>query len=344
MHFLSRNSMSPRINHPTIHSVNEELLSHSRDLDSDALASAASFTTVRYASKSGFNSVLNSDKRSNRRRKAQSSKYKVAPERTAEDHIGSIPYKLDILKRQGKFYQWLFGSPIARGVLFRAIGSSNRPVQDVDDDKDTETDDLRHEIKYIRCLALGRVSDSDISRMQLAVLLALRDELGVPDANVTCYDPDFVPMDHKILYGFSIGIAQEPGENEEDDVPDQELIKRRSQTLYYMPHAPIFLVDRIMGLEGVQYVLGNDVLGYKERLEEELELVFASLKSIVISCDRDNTSDDDGYEVEQSTKYNGSDSGWVRVRLEDGLTREESWWLSVNDLAMHWRRAHNRLT
>ncbi|KAK9387218.1 hypothetical protein V1515DRAFT_602194 [Lipomyces mesembrius] len=328
--------MSPRINHFTIQSVNEELLSNSRDLDSDALASEASFTKVRYSSKSGFTSVVNPDKRSNRRRKAQSSKYKVAPDRTAEDHIGSIPHKLDILKRQGKFYHALFGSPIARGILFRAIKSSNRADQGVDDAED------RHVIKYIRCLALGRVSDSDISRMQLAVLLALRDELGVPDANVTCYDPDFVPMDHKIMYGFSIRITQELGENEDVDVPDQELIKRRSQTLYYMPHAPIFLVDRIMGLEGVQYVLGNDVLGYKERLEEELELVFASLKSIVISCscDRDNTSDDDGYEVEQSTKYNGSDPGWVRVRLEDGLTREESWWLSVNDLAMHWRRAY----
>ncbi|KAJ8097053.1 hypothetical protein POJ06DRAFT_262411 [Lipomyces tetrasporus] len=317
-----------------LHSANAELLSYSRELDSDALASARSFTTVRYPSKSSSKTTESRGK-SNRRRKAQSSKYKVAPERTADDHIGSIPHKLDILKRQGKFYGALFGSHVERGVLFRAVGSSNA-AQDIRGTKDTNNCQ-RHEIKYIRCLAIGRVSESDISRMQLAVLLALRNELGVSATDVTCYDPDFVPMDYDILRGFNIDVMQEPGEGEEKDMPNEELVQRRSETLYYMPHAPIFLVDRIMGLEGVQYVLGNDVMGYKERLEEELELVFASLKRVVISCDKTSDNDDD----EATTKQNVSDPEWFRLRLEDGLARDESWWLSVNDMAMHWRRSRN---
>ncbi|KAK9323070.1 hypothetical protein V1517DRAFT_321408 [Lipomyces orientalis] len=317
-----------------LHSANAELLSHSRELDSDALSSARSFTTVRYPSKSS-SKTTESPGKNNRRRKAQSSKYKVAPERTADDHIGSIPHKLDILKRQGKFYHALFGSPVERGVLFRAVRSSNA-AQDNPGAKDANNY-KRHEIKYIRCLAIGRVSESDISRMQLAVLLALRNELGVRATNITCYDPDFVPMDYDILRGYNIEVTQEPGEGEEKYMPNEELVQRRSETLYYMPHAPIFLVDRIMGLEGVQYVLGNDVMGYKERLEEELELVFASLKRVVLSCDK--SSDDD--EDEAIAKQSGSDPGWFRVRLEDGLAREESWWLSVNDMAMHWRRPRN---
>ncbi|KAK9365439.1 hypothetical protein V1509DRAFT_633194 [Lipomyces kononenkoae] len=346
--------MLARKNDSTFRSVNEELLSHSRDLDTDAQASALSFTTVRYPSKSN----KSANKPSNRRRKAQSSKYKVTLDKTAEDYIGSIPYKVNILKRQGKFYNALFGSSVAVGVLFTALAQGRKAeaaaVQHDDDSKSSRNSPQSHEIKYIRCLALGRVSDSDISRMQLAVLLALRDELGVPHTNVTCYDPDFVPMDKEILRGFSIEITEEPGEGDDDEdddfgLDDEELVQRRRQTLYYMPHAPIFLVDKIMGLDGVQYVLGNDVLGYKERLEEELELVFKSLKEIVLSCDRDNNNIadetgeiDDGQDGDRhnNNNYLAYDPGWTRLRLEDGLSREESWWLSVNDLAMHWRTAH----
>ncbi|KAK9464501.1 hypothetical protein V1512DRAFT_268231 [Lipomyces arxii] len=213
---------------------------------------------------------------SNRRRKAQSSKYKARPPPTASEHVASIK-RMRAVIIQTKFY----------AVLKQYVMA------------------VASDVTEIRCLALGRISETEISKWQTAVLDCLRAELGVQ--KVSCYDPDFVELDKEIMGLMNIEVTGE----------HVELV--RSRTLYYMPHAPIFLVDRIMGEPEVKFVLGNDVSGYAERLQEEINLVYSSLRAAV-----DQIED-------------GRQDTWNRSRIDDGLAKNYSWWTSVNDLAMHWR-------
>ncbi|KAK7203863.1 hypothetical protein BZA70DRAFT_282245 [Myxozyma melibiosi] len=270
-------------------------------------------------------------RQSRRRKNAQSSKYKARAPRTADDYVSLVHHQLGLLKRQKIFHQTLLGSENERtvdSVLFQALGNK------------------ASEVSHIRCLALGRITESDYSAMQLALLLAIKEAFGLRNITTTisCYDPDFTPLDIETLEKLEISVeVDDPGEEAKlvdesygaegsDNAKDSEDILRvtgkREATLYYMPHAPIGLVDKIMGLPGVRFVLGNDVLGYKDRLWGKVELMHPSLRKVISDC-LDVTSETD--------ESRSNHDRWARERLNDGLARDESWWMSVNDLAMHWR-------
>ncbi|KAK9479604.1 hypothetical protein V1514DRAFT_11843 [Lipomyces japonicus] len=270
----------------------QELLGHSRAATAEAIATREEFTTV----------VSN-----RRRRRAQSSKYK-RPVPTPSTYASSIPGRIKLLQ-SSRFYESL-------------IDHVESAICRINENDDQATSPVI--VSRIRCLALGRPSESETSLFQTALLLALAAKLNINLQNVTLWDPDFQADDVEILHLLGLSVTQNDGETGKLLRPTAEQVANRQNTLYYMPHAPIFLVDRIIGLGGVRFVLGNDVLGYKERLEEEVDLVFANLRAAIKECGT--------HEENKSEKS----IQWRRVRIEDSLSRDEVWWLSVNDLAMHW--------
>ncbi|KAK9382712.1 uncharacterized protein V2V93DRAFT_365813 [Kockiozyma suomiensis] len=362
--------------------VNAELIAHSLALDSAASKEREEFTLVvsksqrkrnvtnrngisqirgdstlssspsnDSASISNSSSTIGQASNWSRRRKAQSSKYKASRARTTEDYVAVVNHKLETLKKQEKFYKALFGDEIMqtgeyfsdgqKGIVFQALRTKNSP-----------------RVTHIRCLALGRVTESDHSLMQLAMLIALREVLEkvCRVVKLSCYDPDFLQMDTDVLSLLGVSnVIDDPGEVSrlvdesyksdeiEEAINTRELISRRRETLYYMPHAPIGLVDKIMGLPGVQFVLGNDVMGYKDRLWGQVELMYPSLRAVIVDC-QNAVDHEEKVEQEQEQEERGKKGvvglgmqRWERIRLNDGLARDESWWMSVNDLAMHWR-------
>ncbi|KAK9458208.1 hypothetical protein V1511DRAFT_492029 [Dipodascopsis uninucleata] len=279
-------------------SLAEEKINLDHEATELAIESRDSFTTV----------VRKSNKK--RRQKSQAQKLKYH-EPTIESRMNmTLPKKIEALKRS-KFFGRLAELVVRKSSTQDSYG-----------------------IRKIRCLALGRPFENDISLFQLGLLLALKELLGAQE--VTAWDPDFVREDYELLEKMGVNIVQndtECGDNPQDnEIVDKNLIENRSSILYYMPHAPIFLMDRVIGLMGVKYVLGNDVVGYQSRLEEQVELVYPNLKSAVESCLQAVDPDDETkpQEVNKST-------GWKRTRIDDSLARDEGWWLSVNDLAVHWR-------
>ncbi|KAK9446825.1 uncharacterized protein V1518DRAFT_422736 [Limtongia smithiae] len=236
----------------------------------------------------------------NRRRNAQSSRLRATPPRSPADHAAAITRAAAVLSQHRVFLEALMAAvhaAVPRGAVRR-----------------------------IRCLALGRVSDNPAARTQTAVLLALCVALGVARGEVVCYDPDMLPDDLATLGLLDIAAAATADEDTED---------YDKHTLFYMPHAPIVLVERIMARPAARWVLGNDVLGYADRVlrtpsthtaatgEMVMNGEYPAVRAAVAEC----------MAADERTK-----SGeWRRTRIPDALARDEAWWLGVNDLAMHWR-------
>nr|XP_034336074.1 SRR1-like protein [Crassostrea gigas] len=98
--------------------------------------------------------------------------------------------------------------------------------------KETTESQPKNQIQYvvpdeIVSYGLGNFAECLIARYQLAVLVALRDDLQVPQNSVLLYDPKFLSVEKDVLTSFGFQVLKE---NEE--------AKRCCErpTLFYMPH------------------------------------------------------------------------------------------------------------
>nr|XP_022345343.1 SRR1-like protein [Crassostrea virginica] len=84
---------------------------------------------------------------------------------------------------------------------------------------------------------LGNFSECLIARYQLALLLAMREDLKVPPNDVLLYDPKFFPLEKEVLRSFGLQVLSE---NEE--------AKRTCEkaTLFYMPHCGKSLYNNLL--------------------------------------------------------------------------------------------------
>ncbi|KAK9460765.1 uncharacterized protein V1516DRAFT_677600 [Lipomyces oligophaga] len=301
--------------------ADSELLTLSAELDASALRESDQFTLV-VSRKNQYRGDLAGEKcqqssTSRRRQKAQRQKYRAQTPLTIDDYCTRLDKKVEAVKRH----------PIYIHLFSETAGILKESMQKLDS-----------KISYIRCLALGRITESDNSLFQLALLKIMQEYWDLPSENISLYDPDFIAQDIDVFnkLGYRVGIWDQEEIFKQTDIPNptapvEALLKnmsleecspssdrsRRAATLYYMPHAPISLMDKIIGLQGVQLVFANDVLGYKERLSCHIDLVYDNLRNCIHQCA-------------------GESWGWNRVKLNDELARNESWWTSVNDLAIHW--------
>lgn len=104
----------------------------------------------------------------------------------------------------------------------------------------------------IRCLALGSPSESKNAMYQLAYLKELVDVLEISETSL--YDPVFNGTDAELfkLLNYTVDETYHPTD--------------QSKTLYFLPHAPLDLTERVLNDEEPLYLLANDLLSHTDRL------------------------------------------------------------------------------
>lgn len=97
---------------------------------------------------------------------------------------------------------------------------------------------------FIRCLALGQMSEYINPRFQLALLLIIAEELHI--TTITAWDPIFTPTDVRLLNHYGIQVCEENPE----PTPN---------VFWYVPHGPLKLVTELPQKIGSAVYLGNDL-------------------------------------------------------------------------------------
>lgn len=105
----------------------------------------------------------------------------------------------------------------------------------------------KFDFMYIRCLALGSPTEEFQPLYQLALLELIRAEFEIPKTNVSLYDPAFTSDDLELFKELGNYTIEE--ENNWDS----------SSTLYYMPHAPRSMTEKLLTDKRPQWILGNDL-------------------------------------------------------------------------------------
>lgn len=103
----------------------------------------------------------------------------------------------------------------------------------------------------IRCLALGSISDASAPKSQLCLLRRLADKFNLP---VSLWDPAFNELDIRYLeeLGYTVEEEYNPSDN----------------TLYYMAHPPIEVVEAVVQNEKPTVMLTNDLSQYCLRMTD----------------------------------------------------------------------------
>lgn len=109
---------------------------------------------------------------------------------------------------------------------------------------------------FIRCLALGQMSEYINPRFQLALLLIIAKELQI--TNITAWDPIFTETDVRLLNHYGIQVCEESPE------PTPNI-------LWYVPHGPLKLVTELPQQIGSGVYLGNDLAKFDTSSESLLQ-------------------------------------------------------------------------
>jgi SRR1 len=217
-------------------------------------------------------------------KKKRNKKY-LYKEKTVEDYL--LIYnasKVDL--STCKFYEALLD-----GLNKAELNSSNRTF------------------RSIRCLALGKLSAPDrIALWQLSLLGLLVDHFGISWSNVTLWDPVFEPTDTAIIEALG-GRVDDSDHSVEAD------------TLLYLPHAPVTLIDLILKqCPSESVILGNNVLRYDTKIAPKtLETRLPTLHSTMRMVDGSIPNE----------------LSWDLIDLPDSLSKGKDWFLAFNDLALH---------
>ncbi|NXV78525.1 SRR1L protein, partial [Atlantisia rogersi] len=114
------------------------------------------------------------------------------------------------------------------------------------------------------CLGLGRFGGCPAARAQLAFLLLLLEELGVPPARCALYDPAFSAPERAALAALGMRLLPENEEGKHG--------LEGSATLFYMVHCGKALYNNLLwrnwtqGALAKMVIIGNSFRGMEERL------------------------------------------------------------------------------
>ncbi|XP_045165805.2 SRR1-like protein isoform X2 [Mercenaria mercenaria] len=89
------------------------------------------------------------------------------------------------------------------------------------------------------CYGLGNFAESYIARYQLALLLALREELQIGGGDCEIYDPQFTPEESSLLLELNFQVLQNNQEGKRECSPD-------TVTIFYMPHCGKALYNNLL--------------------------------------------------------------------------------------------------
>ncbi|KAK6202277.1 SRR1-domain-containing protein [Scheffersomyces amazonensis] len=203
-------------------------------------------------------------------------------------------------------------------------------------------------IKYIRCLALGSPIDMTNAMYQLAYILEIMDILSIPTKNLSLYDPIFNTNDEKFLIDIVNSTIDE-------QIPTHFAPE---STLYFLPHAPIELMETLLDTEFPIYVLGNDVVSHtdgftKRKLFEKYPKVSKLLNQISspIKLQQEPKQDEVPFQTPKSRSRKNRNkfvepvidyttvpvyfSGCKIVRFKQSVSKDAVWGNAFSDLAYH---------
>ncbi|KAI9334073.1 SRR1-domain-containing protein [Obelidium mucronatum] len=130
------------------------------------------------------------------------------------------------------------------------------------------------------CYGIGSITESVISRHQLAFLVLLRDEFELED--VEAYDPVFTSTDIKVLESLNISVIEK---NEQG----RRHVSEGPPTLFYMPHCGNQMYSNVLGSNWAKeqlsrnvVIIGNSFAGYGLMpRQKELELQSPYLTKVI---------------------------------------------------------------
>lgn len=118
------------------------------------------------------------------------------------------------------------------------------------------------QIQKIRCLGLGAVTDSSLAMYQLCLLSLLVDHFKEvkerEELEVSLWDPIFTEADKKFISDRLKYVILE-------DNDDKKAVKN---TLFYMPHFPIEVLEKFITETEPEYLLSNDLTVYTNKFTD----------------------------------------------------------------------------
>ncbi|KAK6462912.1 hypothetical protein DFJ63DRAFT_98960 [Scheffersomyces coipomensis] len=120
--------------------------------------------------------------------------------------------------------------------------------------KETKEIIRNEKFTYIRCLALGSPSSMKTPLFQLAYVIIILNELEIEFKNLSFYDPVFTSVDEDLL-------VTQLGATIDKEIPTHF---EANSTLYFLPHAPIELMNTLLDSIRPHYLLCNDVVSHTD--------------------------------------------------------------------------------
>ena len=104
-------------------------------------------------------------------------------------------------------------------------------------DISTKLKEVSKECRTIWCFGLGHLGDCITARYQFALLILIKDVLGITSEDIFLCDPIFYPEEVEILEKYNFNVAKENIEC---------MLEVSSPTLLYLPHCPKQLSNNLL--------------------------------------------------------------------------------------------------
>ncbi|KAG7664983.1 uncharacterized protein J8A68_001511 [[Candida] subhashii] len=205
-------------------------------------------------------------------------------------------------------------------------------------------------ITSIRCLALGSPTDSTPAKYQLSLLLQLIPLLNTPEliTTISFYDPIFTELDIQLIKTLlPTAIIQQ---EYTPPIPNT--------TLYFLPHAPLDLMEEILKVDKPAYLLCNDLISHtdrltKRKLSEQYPTIAVCVEYLTKSEQTTTAEGGDGFIPVTKKRRNKKKGVFVepeivydfdgvyfkgveRERFDHGSDKGDPWGNSFSDLAYHY--------
>ncbi|ODV94457.1 hypothetical protein PACTADRAFT_51293, partial [Pachysolen tannophilus NRRL Y-2460] len=196
-------------------------------------------------------------------------------------------------------------------------------------------------ITNIRCLTIGSISQDSAALYQLCYLKLLADFFQLSGEKISIFDPIFTNLDSKFLIE-KLGFKIDKNSNFAD--------------FYFMPHAPIVLIEEILIKDKPKFMLTNDISIYNDKwsdyeLYEKYPNIALLKNCIQNNKDNEQEKQSNGFQIYHSKKklkkknlvhieptinYNYQDCFFTKcTKLQFIQNNEQLYGNSFSDMAIH---------
>lgn len=281
----------------------------------------------------------------------------VVREKTLEDHIQGLEQfrlqleKSKVLKAITKALDIYYKDPTIPTEKETKPESNRKSPANEADRKTTTKDHPVHiplafspssyascpKLTSIRCLALGSPTTSSIALYQLALLQLIQTHLGIPDTEISMWDPVFTNMDMEV-FG-ALGYKTE--ENYDNSTKDWT-----KSTLVYMIHSPPSLTESIISTvaplpsTSVATAADSDIQSASSPASTQSSPYTVFIGNHLPNYSLHHLAADLAAKyptISRALSPKEDGPRWQMVEIEDSESKGEEWGWAVNDLSVYWR-------